>query len=433
MRPSLPTHTIIIGAGVIGVSAAYELARRGHRATVLDKGSVACGASFGNAGIIAVGHAPLPRPGLAWNAIKWMLKRTSPLHIHPRLDPSLIAWLWRFWRSCSDAHVASLMPSLSELGWISMERFQQLVETEQLDCDFAHDGWMEVFGSEMQLREMQHTAEGLRQFGIGHEILLGPELRTRDPIFKDNVHGAVMLTDSAYADPEKYVTQLAQRATKLGAEIRSNAAVKDVHFTSDRFTGVTLATGERIEGDVVVLAAGAWTTELGKQIGVRVPMQAAKGYHVDLGGVEVVPSTTCVLAETFVAVTPLSRGLRLAGTLEMSGINHRIDRQRVDMLRKGAARFLHGLDESAPLEERSVWCGLRPCTADGMPVIGWAPGRSGVFIATGHAMMGFTLGPGTGVVIAEEILEGQPPRNSSSMRGGGERMNLRPMSPARFA
>jgi D-amino-acid dehydrogenase len=429
MRPPKPTHTIIIGAGIIGVSAAYELARRGHRVTVLERGNVASGASFGNAGIIAVGHTPLPRPGLGWNAIKWMFKRTSPLHIHPRLDPSLLNWLWRFWRCCTAEHVNRLMPALAALSWLSIDRFEDIIRDEGFDCDFHRSGWMEVFESQAQMNHGIEAANALQRFNVRHELLVGDALRLHNPVFRDHVHGAILYTDSAYADPERYLMQLADRAISHGAVIRQNAPAQTVMLENGTFTSVVLASGERIEGDVLVVAAGSWTTELTRALGVRVPMQAAKGYHLDLACAVHMPMTTCVLAETFVAVTPLKRGLRLAGTLELSGINERIDRRRVDMLRIGAARFMHGVDD---LAEQSVWSGLRPCAADGAPVIGWAPNRQGIYIATGHAMMGFTLGPGTGRVIAEEILEGEPPINSPSFASDRSRIDLATMRPDRF-
>ena len=429
MRPDQPTHTIIIGAGIIGISAAYELARRGHRVTVLERANVASGASFGNAGIIAVGHTPLPRPGLGWNAIKWMFNRTSPLHIHPSLNPSLMRWLWRFWRSCTSAQVARLMPALAALSWLSIDRFEEIVREEKLDCDYHRAGWMEVFATESAMQHGVATAHMLEQFNIRHELLAGDALRARNPVFRDHVHGAIHYIDSAYADPERYVMQLAERAKQHGAAIRLNTPVQAVSLENNRFTSVQLAGGERIEGDVLVIAAGSWTTALARTLGVRVPMQPAKGYHLDLAGAAQMPMTTCVLAETFVAVTPLNRGLRLAGTLELSGINDRIDRKRVDMLRIGAARFMHGVEN---LAEQSVWCGLRPCAADGAPIIGWAPRKAGIYIATGHAMMGFTLGPGTGQVVAAEILDGKAPVNSPSFAQDGSRIELATMRPARF-
>jgi D-amino-acid dehydrogenase len=162
--------------------------------------------------------------------------------------------------------------------------------------------------------------------------------------------------------------------------------------------------GRTIDADRLVLAAGSWTTRLARTIGIDIPMQPGKGYHVDLDETSHLPSTTCVLAETFVAATPLNGGLRLAGTVELSGMNLEIVQKRLEMLSVGARAYIRGIDEA---RVRSTWCGLRPLTADGLPVIGWAPGVDGVFVATGHAMMGFLLGPLTGRLASEALLDGK--------------------------
>jgi D-amino-acid dehydrogenase len=172
-----------------------------------------------------------------------------------------------------------------------------------------------------------------------------------------------------------------------------------------RFRSVELSDGRRVDGDRVVLAAGSWTTGLAAAIGIRVPMQPGKGYHIDLSNIQVRPSTTSVLAETFVAVTPLGEGLRLAGTIELSGLDRRISRDRLERLMSGARSYLLGIERAEVVSE---WCGLRPLTADGLPAIGWARGADGVFIATGHAMMGFLLGPLTGLLASEILLDGSP-------------------------
>jgi D-amino-acid dehydrogenase len=177
-----------------------------------------------------------------------------------------------------------------------------------------------------------------------------------------------------------------------------------VLVTGGKCLGVELASGDRIESDRVVLAAGAWTDQLVAATGVRIPLQAAKGYHLDLVSLDPPLRTACVLTESYVAVTPLADSMRLAGTLEFSGLNHRLVPRRMDMLLRGATSSLPSVAGATIL---SRWCGLRPCIADGLPVVGWAPGITGLFIATGHAKMGLTLGPITGRLVSESILDGQ--------------------------
>lgn len=397
-------HIVIVGGGIVGLSAAYFLARRGARVTVIERDPIGDGASSGNAGILALGHPPLPRPGLPGRLARLLFDETNPLYIRPRFDPALAAWIVRFLRASNHRDYARSLDVLCRVGWEAGHCFRDLVETESIECEYHPTGWLEVFRTRRALDEARHEAARLRSHGYTVEERTGEELRAHDAAFAEDVVGALHFTDSAFANPRRFVLGLAEAAARHGATLTAGATVATLDTRGGRFAGVTLADGSRIEADRAVLAAGAWTTPLARTAGIRVPMQAGKGYHVDLVGVPAVPSTTCVLAETFVAVTPLDGGLRLAGTVELSGLDLEVSQRRVDMLRVGARRYLNGIDTA---EARSTWCGLRPLTADGLPVVGDADGVAGVFVATGHAMMGFLLGPLSGRLAAESILDGK--------------------------
>ena len=205
----------------------------------------------------------------------------------------------------------------------------------------------------------------------------------------------------------------AGRAEAHGAVIQTNTELTDVLMRNGRFVGVHAGNDQHMEADTLVLASGIWTTRLARKIGVHVPMQAGKGYHRNVTCPKPCVGVACVLAEKHVAVTPLPNALRLSGTVEFSGINHNMVRKRLELLDAAARQYLHGIDQTQPL---SQWCGLRPCTADGLPVVGWAPSPGGVFIATGHARMGLTLGPATGKIASECILDGRPSLDISPLR-----------------
>ncbi len=398
-------HTIVAGGGIVGVSAAYYLARRGHRVTLVEQHTIGSGCSFGNAGIIAIGHPPLPRPGLVKQVLKWMLDGGSPLYLPPRFDPQLVRWFWQFRRACTEEHFRYCMEVLAAMGREARACFEQIMGDEPMTCEYHREGWREVYSTEKGLARGRVEGELLAGYGFDVEVIDGDELRRRDPAFRDVVVGAVQFSESSFTDPYSFVTGLADRAQAHGAVLRTNAEIIEILQDGGQFSGVRLVSGERLEADTLVLAAGIWTTRLARSVGIRVPMQAGKGYHRNVTRPAPCPRVASVLAERHVAVTPMGNVLRLSGTVEFSGINDRLVPRRLERLTAAARHYLRGLGQSQTVSE---WCGLRPCTADGLPVVGWAPGSPGVFVATGHARMGFTLGPVTGRLASECILDGEP-------------------------
>ena len=421
-------HTIVVGGGIVGVSSAYYLARRGHRVTLIERGDLGSGSSSGNAGIIAIGHPPLPRPGLVRQVLKWMLDGGSPLYLPPRFDPALFRWFWQFRRACTEPHFEYCMNVLAGLGREARVCFEQIMADEPMTCEYHREGWREVFLTEKGLAEGVRHAEPLLKHGFDVETLDGDELLRREPAFREGLVGAIQFTDSSFTDPMCFLRELGERAVAHGATIRTNAEVTDIRTGGGAFSGVRLRTGERLEADTLVLAAGIWTTPMAGRLGLNVPMQAGKGYHRNVTRPEPCLRVASVLAEKHVAVTPMADFLRLSGTVEFSGINHRMVRTRLDMLTASARHYLKGIDQTRTVSE---WCGLRPCTADGLPVVGWAPRPAGVFVATGHARMGFTLGPVTGRLASECILDGDPSLDITPLRV--DRFGRRPRVGVRFA
>jgi D-amino-acid dehydrogenase len=252
---------------------------------------------------------------------------------------------------------------------------------------------------------VREEAALLRTYGYEVDDLSGQELRNREPALRDEVIGGVHYRDGAIADPGRFVTELADCLPEHGVTIKSNLEIKKIHVEDGRFRSVRTAGGDVIEADRLVLAAGVWSAEVARTIGVHIPLQGGKGYHVNLTPPAITPTHGMVCAETYVAVTPMGGKLRLAGTVEFSGINEDLNERRINMLPAGARKYVKGIGTSQSL---STWTGLRPCTADGLPVVGVCPGAEGSFIATGHAMMGFTLGPVTGQLISELMVDGAP-------------------------
>ncbi len=414
MPPGRPfKQTVVVGGGIMGLCTAWYLARRGRRVIVCEQGRSAESASAGNAGIVALGHPPLPRPGLARKALRWMLDSRSPLYIRPRRDLHWLHWLWDFRRACNAAQVERSMSVLSALGHATIDGWEEILAAEPLDCAWERGGWLDVYRTDAGRREAERDAEITQRFGFAVQQQDGDALRRDEPAFTGEVRGAVRYPGSAFLDPGLFLAGLAGRLAARGVEIREESPVRRLLVRDGRCAGVELAQGERLAAAEVVLAAGVWTRALASQVGLRIPLEAGKGYHLDLQPSGPPLRTACVLSESYVAATPMGPNLRLAGTVEFSGINRRLVGRRLDMLREGAATYLRGVVEAPG---RGEWCGLRPCTPDGLPVVGWAARLPGLFVATGHAKMGLTHGPITGRLASECILDGRPSLDITLLR-----------------
>lgn len=409
-------HTIVIGGGVIGVCCAYYLARRGARVTVLERDEIGKAASYGNAGSIAPGHPPINKPGRVKQALKSLFDPLSPLYVAPRPDPALARWLWEFRRTCTEAHVEYSMRAFAPLGHATRKLFDELVLGEKLDCFFRTEGYFEIYLTERGLAAARKEVELVSRFGFHPEILSGAAIREQEPAVNDQVVGGVFYPDAATINPHRFVLEMARVASRHGVEFRTGSEAAAVRLTGGSVSGIEMRGGEFLEAGSVVLAGGAYSVPLAGRLGLRLPLQAAKGYHRDCESVSGRPPVlrrACVLGEKMVFCTPMDGFVRFAGTLEFSGVNHEIRRPRLEQLTNASRRYFTTMDDAVVRRE---WCGLRPCLPDGLPAIGPVPRCPGLFVATGHGMLGLTLGPITGKLISECILDGSPRLDVSAFR-----------------
>jgi len=413
-------RAVVVGGGVIGVCCAYALAREGLEVVLLERGGVAAGASGGNAGTVSAGHPPLNRPGRIKQAISQMLDPKSPLYVPPRWDPDLWRWLLSFARHCTDAHVERCMSIMAPLGMDALESFDELIEGENIDCGYRTAGYFEVCTTEEGMARVRHESSIIRRSGYHPEIVDGTELRRREPEFGEEVIGGVHYPEARTLDPYRFVTAVMTRAQDRGVELREGVGVDSVATEGGRVTGVRTESGDFVGADHVVLATGPFSLELSRRLGARLPVQPGKGYHRDVAvGPTGAPPlrTACVLSESSVFCTPMEGFVRFAGTMEFSGLNQVMRPARLRQLTEAGRRCFPRLGDAEPISE---WCGLRPMSADGLPIVGPLAGIDGLSIATGHGMLGLTLGPVTGRIIAKQVV------------GLGEE-RYRPLAPERFA
>lgn len=418
--PRVTSHrVIIVGGGVIGACAGLSLARAGHRVVIVERGEVGRGASYGNAGLISPGHAPIPQPGTVVRGLKWMLDPTSPLYIAPRLSPSMLRWMIAFARACRPEIYRRNMGVIADLSRGAANGFREIADMG-VDFEFRAGGYMDVYATDSGLSHARTHAEIVKPLGIRDEIIDGAEVHGREPALREGLAGAAWHHDGGFADPFRFTRGVIEYARReFGLDCRPRTPVRSFELRDGACVGVRTESGEVIEGDRVVLCAGIYSDALARTIGVRVPMQAAKGYHVHIDQTSPAMRIAAVLGETYVAVTPLGDAIRLAGTLELSGTNDTMRRKRLEMLTIGASKYLVGVEPDARVTDE--WVGMRPCTADGLPVIGWSPRVKNLLIATGHAMMGFWLGPITGRLV-RELMDGDKPS-----------VDMRHLSPSRYA
>ena len=419
-RSGQRADVVVVGGGVVGVATAWELATRGVPVTLVEKGAIASGCSYGNAGYICPSHSvPLPHPGVLSQGLRFMLDAESPFYVRPRLDRALLRWLWRFRRACTERHVQRALPVIRDLSQASLDIFTELAGT--FDFGFRRDGLLTVYRTERGLDAGRHEAHVLETAGIAVKILEREAAHALEPALRPDVIGAVYFPDDAHATPDRFVRGLARLAEDAGVTMRTETEV--LGFRTD---GARVVAAETTRGDIecreLVLAAGSWSPTIAASLGLHVPVQAAKGYSLTYEQPEDGPRRPVLCAEARVAVTPM-RGehgpiLRFGGTLELAGLDLSINRRRVTAIERGARQFLALPDELSLIE---MWRGLRPCTPDGLPMIGRARRWKNLVVGTGHAMLGLTLGPITGRIVAQ-IITGETPH-----------LDLRPVDPDRFA
>lgn len=399
-------NIVIIGGGVVGLASAYELLQRGFAVTLVERGGPdhdAC--SLGNAGMIVPSHfEPLAAPGMIAMGLKWMFNPESPFAMRPRFDAELVSWAFRFWRAATPAHVARCTPILRDLNFRSRELFVRYAERYGNDFDLETVGLVMLCKEQQTLdHEAVFAAKAVKN-GVPAEVLDRAALAKAEPAATLDVAGGVLFPKDAHMSPHKFIASLTRKVAELGGKFVWNAEATGFRTEGDRIRAVVTTAGE-IAGDEFVLAAGAYTTGVAKAAGIAVPMQAGKGYSMLLEKPVERPKLCSILTEARVAVTPMGAGLRVGGTMQIDGNDLTVNHRRVAGIKKSFPKYYTAF-KPADFDGVKIWAGLRPCSPDGMPYIGRTAAKANLVVATGHSMMGLSLGPVTGELVAR-ILAGE--------------------------
>ncbi|MEI2301490.1 NAD(P)/FAD-dependent oxidoreductase [Ensifer sp. MJa1] len=397
--------TVVVGAGIIGTTIAYELQKRGRRVILLDKGEVGRGASYGNMASIAVTEfMPASRPSI-WKQIPgWMLDPEGPVRVRPGYMPRLLPWFARFVAASRPAKLRQLEADGAALCRRVYDDLLPLLRETGLGGELTEEGCLSLYSNEAEFRADREHIEILERFDFPHRRLTGAEARELEPELSDGIGIAVLFPQNrSLRDPFRLVTSLEQRFTTLGGEFRRGAVAG--FERSDRITAVRLIGGDPIAADEVVICAGAHSGLLSKMLGEPMPLETERGYHTQIMAPGVSMRHSIIWPARAFMVTPTAGGIRVGGTVEMAGLDAAPDYRRSKITVRRAQTALPNLR----CENFTEWMGHRPAFPDTVPVMSASAKTPGVFYATGHGHLGVTYAATTARLTGDLIAGRTPP------------------------
>lgn len=400
-------NVVVLGAGVIGLSVALACVRRGWQVTIVERhGPERSGCSFGNAGMVVPSHfIPLAAPGMVALGLKWMWNLESPFYIKPRWDVGLLHWGWRFWQAAQHETVAVVSPLLRDLNLESRARFAELA-AEGFDFGWQPRGMLMLCRTAAALKEESHTATQARALGLEAEVLNTTQTAALEPEAALNVEGAVLFPQDGFMQPERLIAGMEAKLREAGVVFHWQTEATGWRREGRRLTALRTTQGD-LEADEFVLCAGVWSEPLARPLGLRLLMQAGKGYSLTMPHPPQRLRHGAILVEDRVAVTPMGTAMRFGGTMELAGTDESLNASRVRGIIRAAGRYLPAFTETT-FAGITPWSGLRPCSPDGLPYLGRSGVASNLCVATGHAMMGVSLAPVTGALVAQQLAAESP-------------------------
>ena len=400
-------HVAIVGGGVIGLFCAWYARQSGFKVSIIERGAPGhdC-CSLGNGGMIVPSHIePLAAPGMATMALKSLFTPDSPVRVNPRMDLRFLRWGLDFLRSASPEHVRRAGPLLRDFSLLSRSCYLDLAETGRNDFAFVPSGMISLANTELGLEHECNAAEAAQRLGIEARVVTPPQLRQLEPTLHFHSVGAVHYPLDARLVPQRLVAFLSEELQAQGVQFLWNTEALGWRSANNRVEALRTSRGE-LFADEYVLAAGCWTPRTLLGLRLRLPVEAGKGYSITLPQPRRLPTHGAMLSEARIAVTPMGTALRFAGTMQFSGIDARIDTRRVRAMVKAIPEYLPDF-QTADFAAVSAWAGLRPITPDGLPFLGRSARYENFVVASGHAMMGVSLAPATGLIVSE-LLTGRP-------------------------
>ena len=392
---------VIIGGGIMGVCSAYFLNKEGHEVTIIDKSNFSSGASFVNAGYITPSHIiSLAAPGIITKGLKWMFNPSSPFYVKPRLDKDFLQWAWAFKRSSTKQKVAQSIPVIKDINILSRELYIAMKSSGDLDFHYEHKGLLMAYKHDKAGEQEWEVGKKAIQLGLKVENLTAKEVEILEPKANLNIKGAVYFHSDAHMTPGGFMKNMLAYLKSQGVAILAEEEVKDIIILNNSIKKV-ITNKQEITADEFVMAAGSWSPLISKKLGIKMLLQPGKGYRINVAQ-ETNITIPAVLLEAKVAVTPMNGFTRFSGTMEIDKINHKINPIRVNAIANSASEYYKGLQISTE-DKEAAQCGLRPVTPDGLPYIGKTTQYNNLTFATGHAMMGWSLGPATGKLVSEII------------------------------
>jgi D-amino-acid dehydrogenase len=400
---------IIVGGGVVGLCCAWHLRQAGMDVTVLDCGNFTDGCSYGNAGMIVPSHfTPMAAPGMISKGLKWMFRKNSPFYIRPRLSMDLLQWLWQFYRAANEKHVSECAPLLLDLHLESRNWYEKWNSLPGFGFELEKKGILMLYRTAKGEMEEKEMAESAKELGLEVNIYDPDQLHQFDQHIQYNVIGGIHYPGDAHFDPGKFMAQMKYYLQENGVAMIPDCKISKLIDLGKAGCEMLDTGGRKWKSNHVVVAAGVWSSRILKTSGYRLMMQDGKGYSITISKPENASSIPALLHESRVAVTPMGDQLRISGTLEISGLDDRIRKAKINAIRQAVTSFYPGIHLEKP---EQIWWGYRPSPPDGMPYIGRVKQNSSIIVATGHAMMGMSLGPVTGRLVRDIIFKQVEPHN----------------------